>query len=229
MGVLLQTLKSKGDLPTLYKDNTLYFSQAYLKGNTDNVVTNINKGKMQVGRFYFLNYADDSNWMKYSPILAVGFKRFNNMIVIQAVNLNFIPLQDRGLIFDKLIKDFQKDDQLNWVDYEKMYSELLRVGYEYSLMEYNLASVISVHKIDISIIDRFIYSGYVKNKYDPKKLYEIWSKKLETKAERHEEILKFMLDDFYKIDEELRSQFTELKGHIDRVQNNLSKYGGRSF
>ena len=56
MGVLLQTLKSKGDLPTLYKDNTLYFSQAYLKGNTDNVVTNINKGKMQVGRFYFLNY-----------------------------------------------------------------------------------------------------------------------------------------------------------------------------
>jgi len=229
MGVLLQTLKSKGSMPVLYKENTMFFSPAYTKPNTDNVVTNINKGKMMKGRFYFLHYADDSNWMKYSPILAVDFKRFNNMIVIQAVNLNFIPLRERGLFFDRLIKNFEKDDQLNWINYQKIYSELLRIGYEYALVEYNLALVKTVHKIDITIIDRFIYSGYVKNKYDPKKLYEIWVAKLETKAARHEEIIKFMLDDFYKMDEELRNEYSELKGHIERVQKNLSKYGGRSF
>lgn len=229
MGVLLNTLKAKGNIVQQYKDNTLFFSPAYSKPNTDNTVMVIDKGKMQKGRFYFLHYADDSTWMRYSPIMTVGFKRFNNMIVIQAINLNFIPLKERGLFFDKFIKNFEKEDQLNWVNYEKVYSELLRIGYEYALVEYNLAMIKTVHKIHFSILDRFIYSGYVKVKYDPKKLYEIWSVKLETKAARHNEILKMMVDDFYKIDEEIRGEFTELKGHIDRIQNNLAKYGKRGF
>jgi hypothetical protein len=231
MGVLLQTLKESGkNLPATYKENTNYFGLAYSKANTDNgVVKTIDKGKMQKGRFYFLHYADDSTWMKYSPIMTVDFKRFNNMIVVQAINLNFIPMQIRALFFDKFIKNFEKDDQLNWVNYQRVYTELLKIGYEYALVEYNLAMVKTVHKIDISNINRFLYSGHPKVKYDPKKLYEIWSVKIETKRERHEEIMKFMLDDFYKIDEEMRSEYTELKGHIDRIQKNLTKYGGRSF
>ena len=60
-------------------------------------------------------------------------------------------------------------------------------------------------------------------------LYEIWSVKIETKNERHAEIEKFMLDDFYKMDEDMRGEYSELKGHIDRIQKNLNKYGGRSF
>lgn len=231
MGVLLQTLKeSSKNLPATYKENTNYFGQAYSKANTDNgVIKIIDKGKMQKGRFYFLHYMDDSNWMKYSPILTVDFKRFNNMIVVQAINMNFLPMQIRAVFFDKFIKNFEKDDQLNWVNYQRVYAELLKIGYEYALMEYNLAMVKTVHKIDISNVGRFLYSGHPKVKYDPKKLYEIWSVKIETKKERHEEIMKFMLDDFYKMDEDMRGEYTELKGHIDRIQKNLTKYGGRSF
>ncbi len=231
MGLLLNTLKEfNSNLPLAFKDNTNYFSTSYSKSVSDDKKINaIAKGKMQKGKFYFLHYVDDSNWMQYSPILTVDFKRFNNMIVIQAVNFNFIPLKERALFLDKHLKDLTNNEQLGWVDYKSVYAELIRLGYEYAIVEYNLAMITMVHHIDISIVPRFIYAGHVRVKYDPKKLYQIWSTKLETKAARHNEIIKFMLDDFYKMDEDIKGEFTELKGHIDRVQKNLTKYGNRKF
>src|ERR1035437_3481647 len=158
MGLLLQTLKSKGNIVTQYKDNTNFFGQAYSQNSADGVKT-VSKGKMQIGRFYFLHYADDSNWMQFSPIMAVGLKRLNNMFIIQAINLNFIPLQIRSLFFDKFLKDFEKEDQFNWVTYKNVYAELLKIGYEYALVEYNFAMIHLVHKIDLHVIDRFLYSS----------------------------------------------------------------------
>jgi hypothetical protein len=207
-----------------YKNNSLYFYNKFSK--SDNEVRSMNVGQMQLGGFYHLHYMDDSNWMKYSPIFTVDFKKFENLVVIYGVNFNFIPLEVRVSIFDKFIKeeDFEKDSLLE-VNFQGVYKELLQYGFEYAIVEYNLKQVQLVHKINMESVPRFLYSGHPKNKYDPKKLYEIWSAKISDKADRDKEMSKALVDDFFSASDDIKENYKLLKGHIDRIKRSMEKYG----
>ena len=207
-----------------YKNNSLYFYNKFSK--SDDEVNSMNVGQMQIGGFYHLHYLDDSNWMKYSPIFTVDFRKFENLIIIIGVNFNFIPLEVRVSLFDNFIKeeDFE-NNRLLAVDFKGMYNELIRYGFEYALVEYNLKQVQLVHKINMSVVPRFLYSGHPRNKYDPKKLYEIWSAKIDGRSERDAEMSKSLISDFYKASDEITDNYKMLKDHIDRVRRSFEKYG----
>jgi len=229
MGELLERIKLSnlvhGDgIADNFKNNSMFFYEAYSK--SDDNILNIPKGKMQLGGFYFLHYLDDSNWMQYSPIFTVDVKKFSNMIILSAVNFNFIPLEIRASIFDKYItdKDFEKDNLLS-VNYEGVYRELLKYGFEYAIVEYNLAQIKYVHKIAMSQIPRFLYSQHPINKYDPKKLYEIWLAKIGDKEERHKEMSNSLISDFFTASDDILENYTQLKNHMKRLQKSVEKYG----
>jgi len=207
-----------------FKNNSLYFYNKF--SQSDKEVTSISVGQMKLGGFYHLHYLDDSNWMKYSPIFTVDFKKLENLIIIIGVNLNFIPIELRVAIFDKFIKedDFE-NDRLLAVSFEGVYNELLKYGFEYSIVEYNAAQIKLVHKINMDSVPRFIYSGHPKNKYDPNKLYEIWTAKLGGRSKRDSEMNKLLMDDFTKASDEISENFKMLKNHIQRVKKSIDKYG----
>jgi len=207
-----------------FKNNSLFFYNAYSK--SDENIMNIPIGKIQLGGFYFLHYMDDSNWMKYSPIFTIDFKKFENLIIIHGVNFNFIPLEIRAAIFDKFIleEDFENDRLLK-VTYEGMYRELLKYGFEYAIVEYNMAQVKAVHKISMSMVPRFLYSQHPINKYDPKKLYEIWEAKIGQQGKRHQEMSKSLVDEFFTASDDILDNYKLLKNHILRIQKSLDKYG----
>jgi hypothetical protein len=164
--------------------------------------------------------------MRYSPIFVVNFKKFSGLIIIMAVNFNFIPFEVRSSIFDKYIRDedFENDNALD-VDYAGMYRELIKYGFEYALVEYNLSQVEYVHRIHMSLVPRFLYAGHPINKYDPKKLYEIWKAKLGDRAARDQEMSNALISDFYEATDDIMENYKLLKGHIDRIQKSLNKYG----
>ena len=209
-----------------FRNNSFFFAEKYSK--SDNMVTAKSTVDIQPGGFYFFHYLDDSNWMKYSSVFVVEQRNFGNQIIVMAVNLNFIPLQIRPLIFDKYIieDNFEKDTFLK-VDYVGMYKELVKLGFEYALMEYNAIQIKLVHKIHMEILPRFLYSQHPKAIYDPNKLMQIWEKKLETKSERNQEMMKSMIDEFYDIDKDISEKYKVMKGHIERIQKSLKKYGGK--
>ena len=209
-----------------FRNNSFFFAEKYSK--SDNMVTAKSTVDIQPGGFYFFHYLDDSNWMKYSSVFVVEQRNFGNQIIVMAVNLNFIPLQIRPLIFDKYIVEdnFEKDTFLK-VDYVGMYKELVKLGFEYALMEYNAIQIKLVHKIHMEILPRFLYSQHPKAIYDPNKLMQIWEKKLETKSERNQEMMKSMIDEFYDIDKDISEKYKVMKGHIERIQKSLKKYGGK--
>jgi hypothetical protein len=209
-----------------FRNNSFFLSDKYSK--SDEMVTAKRTEDIQAGGFYFLHYLDDSNWMKYSPIFAVEQKNFGNQIILFAVNLNFIPLQIRPLIFDQYIVEehFQNDSVLK-VDYAGMYKELVKFGFEYALMEYNVIQIKIVHKIHMEMLPRFFFSQHPKATYDPKKLMEIWNKKLETKSQRNQEMMKSMINEFYDINKDISEKYKVMKGHIERIQKSLKKYGGK--
>jgi len=106
-----------------------------------------------------------------------------------------------------------------------MYTELLRYGFEYSIQEYNVAQIKLVHKISLDLLPRFLYSSHPKNTYDPKKLVQIWQTKLDTKAQRHQEMITSILKDFYDVNNDISEQYDALRDHITRLQTSYKKYG----
>ena len=82
-----------------------------------------------------------------------------------------------------------------------------------------------VHRIKMSKIDTFLYSGHPINKYDPNKLYEIWKTKIKTKSKRDSEMSQALISDFFRINEDIDENYTVLKNHIQRLKNSLNKYG----
>lgn len=209
-----------------FKNNSLFFADKYSK--SDKMVTALSTADLQTGGFYFLHYSDDSNWMKYSPVFVVEQKNFGNQVIVMAVNLNFIPLEVRAMIFDPYIQeDYFENDTFLKVDYSGMYNELIGFGFEYSLMEYNAIQIKMVHKIHMEMLPRFLYSQHPRATYDPRKLMSIWRKKIETKSQRNQEMMKSMIDDFYNIDNDISEKYKVMKGHIERIQKSLKKYGGK--
>lgn len=231
MGHLLELVKLNmlvhGDLPTQYKNNTLEFVDRYKR--TDENVTAIRLPQIKAGIFYFIHYMDDSNWIKYSPVFVIDFKKFDNMIVLNCINLNFIPLQIRPFIFDQYIRDVDFENKNFFIKskYENVFKELKKYGFQWSIMEYNVAQIQRVHQISFSILPSFLMSGHPKAKYDPQKLIQIWKKKIVEQDKRDQEISKASLDEFYDMNSEISEKYDMLKGHIERLQRSARKYGGR--
>jgi len=221
----LRMLVDGDGLADNFKNNSLYFYDKYQKSDKD--VKAVDVKDIYPGGFYHFHYLDDSNWMKYSPVFITNFKKISNQIIIFGVNFNFIPLEIRAYLFDKFIKeeDFDKDNLLK-VNYEGMYSELIKYGFEYALVEYNAIQIRLVHKISMNLVPRFIMSSHPKNKYDPAKLFDIWKAKIGDKSKRNQEIMKSMIDDFYDVKGEINEKYVLLKDHIQRIQNSMKKYGG---
>lgn len=234
MGALKEQVKLDmsvfgGDPVSFFAENVQYMYNLYQESRP--VCPAISKENLVTGGFYHLHYLDDSNWMRYSPVFVVGEFRKGNMIFIDVVNLNFIPLELRVEIFDPYIteKDYEKGDVLLSANGKGVYEKLFSLGFEYAYFQkqfaYNLAQVKLAHRVTLPILSRFLWSAYPLNKYDPKALMQIWKKKLETKEQRHKEIIKATMDDFYGIETDLSGRYDVLSGHIDRLQKSYMKYG----
>jgi len=229
MGELIERVKLNllvygNGLVENFQNNSLYFYDKYQK--SDKEVKNIKTSEIYPGGFYFFHYKDDSNWMKWSPVFVTSYKKFSNQIVFFAVNFNFIPLEVRAMIFDKFIQeeDFEKDKFLK-VTYEGMYDELKKIGFEYALMEFNSTQIVATHRIRLDAIPRFLYSQHPKNVYDPKKLIQIWQAKIETKDQRHKELMMSSIDEFYDINKEISEKYSVLNDHVKRIKKSFTKYG----
>jgi hypothetical protein len=207
-----------------FKNNSMFFADKYSK--SDKLVKAISRAEIKPGRFHFFHYLDDSNWMRYSPVFVVDYKKFDGNTIVFAINLNFIPLEVRAMIFDPYmnIDHFEKGIPIK-VDYKRAYEELFRVGFEYSLMEFNARQIKMAHAIDMELVPRFLYAQHPKATYDPKKLMSIWQKKIETKTQRDNEMKQAMLDDFYKIDLDISEKYKVMRDHISRMQRSMERYG----
>ena len=121
-------------------------------------------------------------------------------------------------------KDFDEDKALP-TEFTSTYNELLRYGFEYAIMEYNVAQMNFVHRINMKKVSQFLYAGHPINKYDPRKLYDIWKVKIKTKYQRNQEMSQALISDFFDISNEISDKYEVLEKHIKRLQTSLSKYG----
>lgn len=228
--IKLSQLVHGKDLVDYFKNNSDYMVQKYTK--SDEFCQSVPISEIQIGYFHHFHYDDKSNWMKYSPVFVCDFKQHQNYMIVYALNFNFIPLRLRSAIFEKFIteKDFENNRAIP-VNFKGLYNEVRKYGFEYSIVEYNSINLKLVHRINLTdgknkdksenILPRFLYSAHPANKYDPSKLYQIWSTKIKTRDKRHQEIALSSLDEFLDVKNEISEKFEILKGHIQRLRDNL--------
>src|SRR6476620_869165 len=99
--VNLNLLTNGNGIPDNFKNNSLFFYEKYNQSSKD--VQSISVKDIYPGGFYFFHYMDDSNWMKYSPVFVADYKKFDDKLIIMAINFNFIPIEVRVMLFDKFI------------------------------------------------------------------------------------------------------------------------------
>ncbi len=211
------------NLVDYFKNNSIYMVDKYSK--SDDMCESIAISNISIGRFYFFHYEDPSNWMRYAPVFTIEYKQIKDMKILMALNFNFLPLELRSRIFDKFISEqmFEKNSALE-VNFQGIYTELLKYGFEYGIMEFNAVQLKLVHKINLELLPRFLYSSHPKNTYDPNKLMQIWTAKLDKREERHKEIVSSTLLDFYEAESLINDKYDVLFGHIKRLQESYDKF-----
>ncbi len=211
------------DIVDFFKKNSIYMVDKYSK--SDDMCEAIPTSNISMGRFYFFHYEDPSNWMRYAPVFTIEYKQIKEMKIIIALNFNFLPIEIRSRIFDKFISEqmFEKNSALE-VNFQGIYTELLKYGFEYGIMEFNAIQLKLAHRINLELLPRFLYSSHPKNTYDPNKLMQIWTAKLDKREERHKEILSSTLLDFYEAESLISDKYDTLFGHIKRLQESYDKF-----
>jgi hypothetical protein len=232
MGELKKKMKEliKEGVPTFFKNNSMKFYNLYNSPDKD-IVNPIPIAKMSVGGIYFIYYRDESNWMQLSPILCADIR---DKRIVFGVNMNFLPLEVRLEMFDNMIVKIGENNKqskgltpFHFVNFEDVYKRLLRLGFEYAIVEYEIGRIVRVNEINYDELPTWLYSQHPKNIYDPIKLYSIWEAKLKNRPERHKELISKLVEDFYNVTDELIDNSTALKGHFQRLQRSQDKFGDK--
>lgn len=221
---------TKVGIPNFFKQNSLDYYQLYKSPDNDMVVpktiSNITKGGL-----YFLYYRDESNWMQLSPILCADIR---DKRIIFGVNMNFLPLEIRLNLFDDIVISLDNNNKqskglepFHMITFEKIYKKLIRLGFEYAIVEYEIGRIQRVFYINYEKLPYWLYSQHPKNIYDPIKLYSIWEAKLKGRPERHKELMSKLVEDFYNVTDELIDNSASLKGHFQRLKRNQEKFGDK--
>lgn len=221
---------TKVGIPKFFKENCLSYYKLYKDPDND-IVSPISVSNMYNGGIYFIYYKDESNWMQLSPILCADIR---DKRIIFGINFNFLPLEIRMDLFDDMVIDLENNNKqgngmtpFNFMSFEMAYKKLLRRGFEYAIVEYDISRIVRVFEIKYDNLPTWIYSQHPKNIYDPNKLYSIWAAKLKNRPERHKDLISKLVEDFYNVTDELIDNSTALKGHFQRLKRNHDKFGDK--
>lgn len=232
MGLLRSEIAklTKVGVPSFFKENCMTYYKLYTAPDKD-IVTPIPISNMFNGGIYFIYYKDESNWMRLSPILCADIR---DKRIIFGINFNFLPLEIRLDLFDDMIMDLENNNKqnegttpFNFMTFELAYKKLLKRGFEYAIVEYDISRIVQVFNIKYDNLPTWLYSQHPSNIYDPNKLYQIWAAKLKNRPERHQELIGKLVEDFYNVTDELIDNSTALKGHFKRLQRSQEKYGNK--
>lgn len=206
-----------GDLAALVKaTNEDLF---YLRRSQSPQFMRINLNKIQIGKFYLINYDFNGNKL-FCPIFTIDYRvSKNNKNVLYAINLDYLPFDYKKIFFNKLYNDFHPifSDNMDAEDalrespipikFEFMYNALKENGgFHFSISAFDILKIqecslistnlmylsthIHMRKINIQLMKETM-KMYEDDKYKEKKLKYTISE-METMSESYDtDVAKF--------------------------------------
>ena len=189
---------------------------------------------LKIGSFYFVRYDmtkinKSSKMEQLVPLMVVDYKEKIDSKVVWILNLNFLTMKTKELFFTNFLDRYDKvfetnSNKTDWlseqpipnVSYDKMYSELLRYGVEYSLREMRVELFNEIYSVSTDEVEKLIsVNTQALTGVDEGKLEEIWIAKL--KSENLESRIADIMtikNNYEKIVEELAEKFKHLNKRI---------------
>ena len=200
-----------------------------MRKNQTNLFMQIGLDKIQVGRFYLINYEFNGNKLYY-PILSIDYRVSNNKHILYAINLDYLPFDYKKMFFNKVYNDFEPIFSNNYdaenvlsenplpINFEMIYNSLKDNGkFHYAISAFDILKIkecflvstslmyimthIHMRKINIALMKETM-KNYEDDDYKNKKLkYTI------TELEKMEESFDNDVISFYKRFKSLESNY----------------------
>jgi len=196
-------------------------------------------GELHIGKFYFMMYnltGKTSRLEQYNPILVIDYKIKQNVPIVWAVSLNFIPQKQRisffNWFFDRQSEIVKKNESIesskNQIPYsltfDQLYESLDQIGYAHSIREWIVPKISHIWEIGIQDMHLFLTIDTEKfTGVDEKKLFEIWLAKLNDRDERKRRKITELNRDVTKIYKELSDNLLTLEERTELLKKSVSK------
>jgi hypothetical protein len=196
--------------------------------------------EIKTGKFYFMLYnmgGKTSRLEQFNPVLVVDFKIKQNVPIIWAASLNFIPRNQRLTYFDwffdrqktLVLKNEKIENSKNQFEYEldleTMYDSLDQIGYAYAIREWVVPKINKVWEVGIQDIPYFLTFNTEKfTGVDEKKLFEIWLAKLNDRDERKQKKIQELNQDVTKIYKELNDHLLTLEDKKNNLERTMKGF-----
>jgi hypothetical protein len=206
-----------------------------LNNNDDIFVNDISVNTIIPGKFYFMLYdinGKTSNIEKFNPILAVDWIDRNGTRMLYGLSINFIPVAIRIQLFNNIFnfnisvfnnnenEKVSKQQELVNINFLNIYNLTKSIGFEWAIREFDLRLVNKLTDISFNLLSDFItMSTHKFTGVDDGKLMEIWMSKINKQDERETELIKKLLGDYDKMNDELMRNIN----NIDDRNANLEK------
>ena len=219
---------------SMYNVNAEVITDGLNSSNSKDILP-INLTAIEKGKFYFMFYdlaGKSSKMEKFNPIFIIDWNNQDGTRYIYGVSINFIPVSIRTVFFNSLcnfnLDTVNKNTELETkqqyafknIDFANIYKLLRAIGFEWSIRRFDVKLVNKIYEISMNILPVFLTMSTAKlTGVDDLKLIEIWNKKITEQESRHNQLMKKLLGDYEKMEQEL----TDAYKTVDEKNTNLEK------
>ena len=216
----LNDLKKKGNI---YKREATKWLLESMQTPSKTFVK-VNPNYLRIGAFYFIKYDlkkinKSSKMEQFVPMLLVDYKPLVDSRVFYAINFNFLTTVKKEAFFLKFMERYEKlleenEKKSNWlsetplynISYSRVFSDLLRYGFDYSIREFRVELIEEVYGISTNHLPELIsLDTQIITGVDEAKLNDIWIAKLKNEG------LQDRMDELYNIKNNYEELIKELK------------------
>ena len=220
----------------LYDTNFNTF-QNELNSNRSTIIEEINPLNIESGKFYFMYYdlqGKTSNWEKINPLFVVDYFDMNNTRMVFGVSLNFMPMDQRVVFFNKIVnfnldivnknKTIHVSSQYPFKhsNFYNIYKLLQSVGLEYTIRKFDIKLINKIKVVSTEFIPQFISMSTSKiTGVNDNNIIQLWKKKILTQQNRQEEMLKELNNDYNEINKTLTKEYMSLDKKASNIEKSL--------
>lgn len=222
---------------SMYKNNEEYIKE-HLNSSNNEIIAPVNITSIEKGKFYFMFYHLDgkiSNWEKFNPLLVVDWFDLDNTRYLYGISLNFIPMNIKVIFFNEifngnlkviennLLKNITNQESLKGIDFVNTYKMLSNIGFEWAIRRFDIKYINNVYNINFGSLKEFITMSTIGfTGVDDMKLIEIWKSKIFKQQERHERIIKELLNDYKEMSKDIKKTYNNLQDKNNALEDALN-------
>lgn len=209
---------------------------SWIRENDHTKLLPVNASQIEKGKFYFMFYdlsGKSSKMEQYNPLFVIDWATIDNKKYLFGININFIPIAIRVIIFNQIINsDLKKFDDINskvdkqnpitGLSFAKVYKLLKSIGFEWAIRKFDGSKINKTYCVDMNSLKEFVTMSTAKiTGVDDGKLLDIWKSKISKQEQREKELIKELLGDYKEMEKEILKNINNISEKEEQLYKSI--------